>query len=86
MHTKCQRQPVEAQIPIEYVEPEDGKFFAYANQVGYGFTPSDVRLIFGELIDFDNGKAIVEQRAQITIPWLQAKATAMTLMDYRVQA
>src|ERR1700735_2810054 len=58
---------------IEYVEPEDGLFVTYANNIVYGFTPTDVRLIFGEVVDFNKGAATVEQRAHVTIAWMQAK-------------
>jgi hypothetical protein len=68
------RKPTSTAPPsIELLEPEDGLFMAYANHLQIGFTASDVRIIFGELIDFSKSKATVEQRAQITLAWLQAK-------------
>jgi hypothetical protein len=65
---------------IEYVEPEDGMLITYANNIQYGFTAGDMRLVFGELIDMQKGKATVEQRAQITFSWLTAKVIA-TILD-----
>lgn len=65
---------------IEFVEPENGMLITYANNIAYGFTPGDMRMVFGELIDFEDGKATVEQRVQITTSWLQAKVLGTVLM------
>ncbi len=58
---------------VEFVVPEDGLFVTYANNIGYGFTATDMRLIFGEVVDVSKGTATVEQRAHVTIAWMQAK-------------
>ena len=65
--------------PIEFVEPEDGMLFAYANHHLVGWTGSDLRVTFGELIDAQPEKYVVEQRAQITLAWPQVKSLAQTL-------
>jgi hypothetical protein len=70
---------LEATNEIEYVEPEDGMLITYANNIHYGFTAGDMRLVFGELIDMQKGKATVEQRAQITFSWLTAKVISTML-------
>ncbi|HTS47939.1 MAG TPA: DUF3467 domain-containing protein [Bryobacteraceae bacterium] len=60
---------------VEYVEPDDGRLIVYANNVMWGVTSYDVRLLFGELLEIDpkENKAVIEQRVQVTMSWLQAK-------------
>jgi hypothetical protein len=70
---------LEASSATEYVEPEDGMLVTYANNVNYGFTVGDLRLIFGELIDMQDGKATIEQRVQVTLSWVTAKVVATML-------
>ncbi len=72
-------------LEIEYVEPEEGRLITYANNVVWGVTSYDVRLVFGELIELQDQKATVEQRVQVTMSWLQAKQLA-TLLHEKVKA
>jgi uncharacterized protein DUF3467 len=74
-------------LTIEYVEPDDGRLITYSNNVVWGVTSFDVRLVFGEMIELDlkENKAVVEQRVQITMSWLQAKQLSALLHD-RVQS
>jgi len=71
--------------PEEYLqradEPEDGMFFTYANHLQIGFTHFDVRLVFGEVVDVEQGSVSVEQRAQVTLSWGQAKLLQHILGD-----
>jgi hypothetical protein len=63
------------QMALEYREQSGGVFRTYANNVMMASTGFDVRIIFGEVIDVlpDKSKAIVEQRAQVTMTWIEAK-------------
>ena len=60
---------------IEYREQPGGMFRTYCNNVMMSSTGFDVRVIFGEVIEVSNDKTkvIVEQRAQVTMTWLEAK-------------
>jgi len=69
------------QPKVEYVvpDPEGGIFTTYANNVQLGFTHYDLRMLFGELVDATPEKLVIEQRAQVTISYLQAKLLMMVL-------
>jgi hypothetical protein len=54
-------------------------FFTYANHLQIGFTHFDVRLVFGEVVDVGPDSVSVEQRAQVTLSWGQAKLLHHTL-------
>jgi hypothetical protein len=60
---------------LEYVvpDPESDLFTTYANNVQLGSTVYDMRMIFGELVEATTDKFVIEQRAHITVSWLQAK-------------
>jgi hypothetical protein len=70
---------METTSEVEYVEPEDGMLITYANNLHYGFTVGDMRLVFGEVIGIEKGKATIEQRAQITLSWITAKVLSTML-------
>jgi hypothetical protein len=67
------------EIAIE--EPDDGVFDAYSNVVQLNWTPNDVTLRFGQLIQVPNPESpkwgdqygTLLERAAITLPWHQAK-------------
>jgi hypothetical protein len=63
------------QMALEYREQPGGVFRTYCNNVMMASTGFDVRVMFGEVIDVspDKGKAVIEQRAQVTMTWLEAK-------------
>ena len=63
------------QMALEYREQSGGVFRTYCTNVMMASTGFDVRIIFGEVIDVlpDKSKAIVEQRAQVTMTWIEAK-------------
>jgi len=66
---------------IEFVvpDPDETLFTAYANNVQVGYSHFDMRLMFGEIIETTPEKIVVEQRAQITISYLQAKLLLMMM-------
>jgi Protein of unknown function (DUF3467) len=66
---------------IEYVipDPEGGIFTTYSNDIQLGFTNYDLRMLFGELVEANPQKIVIEQRVQVTLSYLQAKLLAMML-------
>jgi hypothetical protein len=67
---------------IEPVMPADGVPSLYANHIGLSATQSDVRIMFGELLDVQSDRVRVGQRVHVLVSWLQLKATARLLQDY----
>lgn len=70
------------QPKIEAVTSPDGVFSVYSNHVGLSGSASDVRMMFGELLDVAPDKVRVLQRVHVMVSWLQAKAIARLLQDY----
>jgi hypothetical protein len=76
-----------AQPPLPLEEPASGIFEAYSNAVDADWTLTDVTLRFLQLVHApkedgattSNRELIVLERANITMPWLQAKVLAATL-------
>lgn len=66
---------------LDLVVPEDGIFTTYANHMMLGYTPFDIRIVFGEIVESSPETVQVEQRAQVTLSWIQAKA----LREYLTQ-
>jgi hypothetical protein len=58
---------------IENIPPLEGLPSIYANNIAIGNTVFDVRIIFGEVQNSSATKLTVNQRAQVTMSWLQAK-------------
>jgi hypothetical protein len=58
---------------VEFVEPEDGVFRTYANHHRVGWTGYDMRILFGELVDVQPDKYVIEETAHVTMSWVQAK-------------
>ena len=56
-----------------YVEPKDGTYRAYANNVQAAQTVFDARVIFGEVINVTDEEIVIEQRVQITMSWAELK-------------
>lgn len=75
----------QSKVNLEFVEPDKGLVFTYTNNVQLGATSYDVRLIFGELVSVNGDKAVVEQRVQATMSWLQAKQL-MELLKKNIDA
>jgi hypothetical protein len=75
------QSPPSNQPQVEFVvpDPEGGIFTTYANNLQVGFTLFDIRMVFGEVVDAQPDKIVVEQRAQVTISYLQAKMLVMIL-------
>src|SRR5262245_10051220 len=87
--SKPQLGPVNiAELPV--LEPECGSADVYANVVNLNWTLYDVRIRFAELIqepiDTENPTwgaltGVILERAQVTIPWHQAKLLQQMLAD-----
>lgn len=63
---------------FEYVESREGLQNIYSNHLQALWTPSDVRIRFGELIRITNAEDgprvfTIEDRAAVTLSWTQAK-------------
>jgi hypothetical protein len=61
------------QRQIEYRPSPEGVLRVYANNVSMSSTRFDLRILFGEVADISEDKAVVENRVQVTITWLEAK-------------
>lgn len=61
---------------IEYRPPEGGLPRVYANNVQMGTTSFDMKIIFGEVVEVQPDKVIVEQNVQVTMSWPEAKIIA----------
>ena len=79
--SKEQPLPPQKQVEVEFVvpDPDDPLFTTYANNIQLAWTHFDTRLLFGEVVSSDPEKIIVEQRAQITISYMQAKLLMLML-------
>jgi hypothetical protein len=75
-------EPPQQTPTVEAVMSPDGVFSLYSNHVGLSGNASDVRIMFGELLDVSPGKVKVLQRAHVLVSWLQVKAIARLLQDY----
>jgi Protein of unknown function (DUF3467) len=64
------------QKQIEYRIPREGTLRVYSNNFAMASTSFDVRLLFGEVAEIQDDKVIVEQNAQVTMTWLEAKILA----------
>ena len=74
------QSPLDGQPQVEFVIPDpDGIFTTYANNIQVGYTIFDVRFVFGEVVETHPEKIVVEQRAQVTISYLQAKLLNLML-------
>lgn len=65
--------------PIEYRLPPQGLPNAYANNVRMSTSNFDVRIVFGQSGEVEDGKIIVDQRVQVTMTWPQVKILAESL-------
>lgn len=61
---------------IDYVPPSDGLPRFYCNNVQMATTSFDMRMIFGEVVDIQPEKVVVEQNVQVTMSWAEAKIIA----------
>jgi hypothetical protein len=64
------------QRALEYRIPPEGMVRVYSNNVSMASTRFDIRLIFGEVADVTDEKAIVENRVQVTMSWIETKVLA----------
>ncbi|MFZ0758460.1 MAG: DUF3467 domain-containing protein [Candidatus Sulfotelmatobacter sp.] len=65
------------QKKLEYRPPPGGyvpRF--YSNNVQMATTSFDVRIVFGEVVEVSDERAIIEQQVQVTMTWLEAKILA----------
>jgi hypothetical protein len=62
--------------PIEYRLPPQGLPSVYSNNVRMSTSNFDVRMVFGQSGEVEDGKIIVDQRVQVTMTWPQVKILA----------
>lgn len=67
------QEPRQAEVEFVVPDPDSSLFTAYANNVQIGWTYYDLRMMFGEVVEVLPEKIVIEQRAQITVSYLQAK-------------
>ncbi len=65
----------------QFQEEKDGLKRCYANHFMLAQTGYDLRLTFGEIIDVTGAMVTVEQRAQVTLSWLEAKNLSQWLQS-----
>jgi hypothetical protein len=78
---------VDGELPLE--EPEDGVFETYANVFDADWSLTDVTLRFMQLVfvpkegaaTTKNREMVVLEKANVTIPWWQAKVVASALAN-----
>ena len=61
------------QREIEYRHSPDGFVRIYANNIAMAGTRFDIKIIFGEVAEITADKAVVDNRVQVTMSWLEAK-------------
>lgn len=61
---------------IDYRVPPEGIFRTYCNNVQMATSSFDVKVIFGQIGEVLDDKVIIDQIAQITMTWLEAKIFA----------
>jgi hypothetical protein len=66
-------------VPIEFIEPKDGAPYIYANYVMVSPTQYDIRMTFGEVIDVNTTRVLIQKRANITVSWLEANVLQQIL-------
>ena len=64
------------QRAVEYRDSPEGLTRTYSNNIALAATRFDVKLIFGQVAEITEDKAIIENRVQVTITWLEAKILA----------
>ena len=76
---------MESKITFQYAEPKDGIARAYADNLCVAQSDSGLRLIFGEVIDVNPERTLVENRVVVTLTWLEAKRAVEFIQSYIAQ-
>ena len=63
----------EQQRSTVFVDPPAGTPYVYANFVQARPTSFDIRILFGEVIEFGETTSTVQRRASVTLSWLEAE-------------
>jgi hypothetical protein len=64
------------QKQLDYRIPPEGMTRIYSNNVLLAATRFDLRILFGEIVDITEDTAVIENRVQVTMTWLEAKLLA----------
>lgn len=70
----------EVSKPIAKIEQSANFAAKYANNVFYATSVFDVKMVFGELIQFPNTQPFIEQHTAVTLSWREAKIAALFLV------
>jgi hypothetical protein len=66
--------------PVATFKQSEDFASSYANNVFYATSVFDVRMVFGELVQFPNEPPYVEQHTAVTLSWREAKIAALFLV------
>jgi hypothetical protein len=58
---------------VDYITPVEQVPTVYANNITFGITGFDIRIMFGEVMSVAEGVANVQPRVQVNMSWLEAK-------------
>ena len=61
------------QKKVEYRVPPEGICRVYSNNIQLASTSFDVRVVFGQVGEVSDEKVTVDQLAQVTLSWAEAK-------------
>jgi Protein of unknown function (DUF3467) len=75
-HLKPEQQPIIKKRVMAYRQPKDGIQYFYSNNITVGTTQFDMRIIFGQIEEVNDDQFIVQQNAQVTMAWVEAKILA----------
>lgn len=65
--------------PVTRFERSDDFSASYANNVFFATSVFDIKMIFGDIVQFPNDQPFVEQHTAITLSWREAKIAALFL-------
>jgi hypothetical protein len=65
--------------PVTKFEQSENFASGYANNVFFSTSIFDIKLIFGDIVQFPNAEPFVEQHTAVTLSWREAKIAALFL-------
>jgi len=71
--------PDEAPKPATLFQQSADFASSYANNVFFSTSIFDIKMIFGDIIQYPNVQAFVEQHTAVTLSWREAKIAALFL-------
>jgi hypothetical protein len=68
-----------SKIVVTKFEQSDNFASSYANNVFFSTSIFDIKMVFGDIVQFPNAQPYVEQHTAITLSWREAKIAALFL-------